>query len=211
MEQKTIDRLSEKLDASKVKQREGAFGKSLDYLETWYVIQQANEIFGFDGWSFETVKLEHIGTINGVDKNNKPRFTTAYRAVTRVSIGSIIRDGSGFGNGLGKDELESHELALKEAESDALKRAFMKFGNQFGLALYDKTRANVEDTAKVKRDLYIEVQKELNDAKDSDEVDFIWLARVDDLEAIKRYSGEGYSKLYDRKEFLKRQFEGMQS
>lgn len=203
MEKKTIDRLNEKLDASKVKQREGAFGKNLDYLETWYCIQQANDIFGYDGWSSETTRLEHIGTILGKDKNGKERYTCAYRATVRITVGNAIREGSGFGNGLGKDELEAHELALKEAESDAKKRGLMQFGNQFGLALYDKTRANVEDTAKVKRDLYIEVQNELNGARDSDEVDFIWLARTDDLESIKRYSVEGYTKLEERKEKLK--------
>ena len=33
----------------------------------------------------------------------------------------------------------------KEAETDARKRALMTFGNPFGLALYDKTQANVAD------------------------------------------------------------------
>jgi hypothetical protein len=40
---------------------------------------------------------------------------------------------------------QAHESALKEAETDAMKRALMTFGNQFGLALYDKTQENVED------------------------------------------------------------------
>lgn len=199
----TIRLLSAKLDSSKVKQREGAFGKSLDYLETWYVIQQANEIFGYDGWSSETTDLSHLGTIKGLDKNGKDRYTVAYSSSVRVTVGNCSKEGSGFGNGLGKDELEGHELALKEAESDALKRALMKFGNQFGLALYDKTRANVEDTGKVKRDLYITVQNELNKARDSDEVDIIWVARTIDLADIKRYSVEGYTKLEERKDALK--------
>ena len=33
---------------------------------------------------------------------------------------------------------EKHESAIKEAESDARKRALMQFGDQFGLSLYDK-------------------------------------------------------------------------
>jgi recombination DNA repair RAD52 pathway protein len=32
---------------------------------------------------------------------------------------------------------------VKAAESDALKRAFVTFGNVFGLALYDKAQRNV--------------------------------------------------------------------
>ena len=38
----------------------------------------------------------------------------------------------------------AHESAVKEAESDAMKRALMTFGNHFGLALYDKEQSNVE-------------------------------------------------------------------
>ena len=34
-----------------------------------------------------------------------------------------------------------HESAIKEAESDALKRALKSFGDQFGLSLYDKDKA----------------------------------------------------------------------
>jgi len=41
--------------------------------------------------------------------------------------------------------LAGHESAIKEAETDAMKRAFMTFGNPFGLALYDKQQTNVAD------------------------------------------------------------------
>ena len=37
----------------------------------------------------------------------------------------------------------AHESALKEAETDAMKRALMTFGNPFGLALYDREQRNV--------------------------------------------------------------------
>jgi hypothetical protein len=37
----------------------------------------------------------------------------------------------------------AHESAIKEAETDAKKRALMTFGNQFGLALYDRAQTNV--------------------------------------------------------------------
>jgi DNA repair and recombination protein RAD52 len=40
---------------------------------------------------------------------------------------------------------QAHESAIKEAETDAMKRALMTFGNPFGLALYDKEQANVCD------------------------------------------------------------------
>ena len=36
---------------------------------------------------------------------------------------------------------DKYESAVKEAESDARKRALMQFGDQFGLSLYDKDKA----------------------------------------------------------------------
>jgi DNA repair and recombination protein RAD52 len=135
--------LQAKLDPSHIAKREGAGGKMLDYLETWYVIDLANKIFGFDGWSSETIRLDLIGQVMFKDKYGKEKFNVGYRSTVRITIGGVIRDGSGFGNGQDVSEINAHELALKEAESDALKRAFMKFGNQFGLALYDKKKLNV--------------------------------------------------------------------
>jgi hypothetical protein len=38
---------------------------------------------------------------------------------------------------------EAHEAAIKEAETDAMKRALATFGNPFGLALYDRERRGV--------------------------------------------------------------------
>jgi len=43
---------------------------------------------------------------------------------------------------------EAHENALKEAETDATKRALTTFGNLFGLALYDKEQAGVRGVAR---------------------------------------------------------------
>ncbi len=37
----------------------------------------------------------------------------------------------------------AHESAIKEAETDAMKRALVTFGNPFGLALYDKSQRKV--------------------------------------------------------------------
>lgn len=216
MDKKILDQLAEKLDPSEIKQREGAFGKKLDYLETWYVIRKANEIFGFDGWSFETLKLEHIGTICGKDKKGNERFICAYRATARVHVGGTIRDGSGFGNGLGKDDLEAHELALKEAESDALKRAFMKFGNQFGLALYDKMREGVamQSAAQTKRDI-LQANVALDGVGNMADLKDVWediyplyrkLAESEN-EVTKDADNQNATNLLKRKDSLKEQFE----
>ena len=66
----------------------------------------------------------------------------------RITVGEgtgaqSIREGCGAGHGIDTDLGQAHESALKEAETDAIKRALMTFGNAFGLALYDKQQREV--------------------------------------------------------------------
>jgi len=119
-------------------------GRKLSYIEAWHAIAEANRIFGFDAWDRELVEMRlvaererSVGTGQG--------WGVSYIAKVRVRVGDIIREGCGSGHGIDRDLGLAHESASKEAESDAMKRAFMTFGNPFGLALYDKTQANVAD------------------------------------------------------------------
>jgi len=140
--------LSAPLDRSVVAEREQG-GKKLSYIEAWHAIAEANRIFGFDGWNRETVDLRQLGEPRVTqDRYGKDQMRVGYSARVRITVltptGSlIVREGCGFGSGIDKDVDQAHESALKEAESDAMKRALMTFGNPFGLALYDKTQANV--------------------------------------------------------------------
>jgi DNA repair and recombination protein RAD52 len=126
-------------------------GKRGDYVEGWHVIAEANRIFGFDGWTRETVSMietnrELLDLIS--DRGPYQQWRVGYVAKVRVSAGGISREGTGFGSGMSNPTAlgEAIESAVKEAETDAMKRALMTFGNPFGLALYDKSQANVADT-----------------------------------------------------------------
>jgi recombination DNA repair RAD52 pathway protein len=46
------------LDKSKVKPRKGANGRTVSYVEGWYVVDMANEVFGFGNWDAETVEMK---------------------------------------------------------------------------------------------------------------------------------------------------------
>ena len=127
------------LSSHKVKKRKQA-GFELSYIEGWQAISEANRIFGFGGWNRETVLLEQCGEPR--DVNDKARV--AYLAKVRVTVGEVVREGIGYGSGIAKDLGDAFESAIKEAETDAKKRALMTFGNPFGLALYDKEQANVK-------------------------------------------------------------------
>lgn len=146
-----IDALKAPLDRSKVASRQQA-GQTLSYIEGWHAIAEANRIFGFDGWTRETVELRQLG--EPYEVNGKWRVN--YSARVRIEVTNpegighhVTRDGCGFGQGIDKDVGQAHESALKEAETDAMKRALMTFGNPFGLALYDKSQSNV---ATIKQD-----------------------------------------------------------
>ena len=127
------EQLNQPIDPKVVSYREKG-NIQLAYLESWYVINEANRIFGFDGWSSETIQLDCVQSDD---------FCVTYIAKVRVTVGDVIREGVGAGHGKGErvNLGDKHESAVKEAESDARKRAFMQFGSQLGLSLYDRSKA----------------------------------------------------------------------
>lgn len=140
-----IKELTAPLSSAHVKERAQS-GRKLSYIEGWHAIAEANRIFGFDGWTRETVETRLVmERERPIGQQRETGWGVSYVAKVRVTVGSIIRDGVGTGHGIDRDLGLAHESAIKEAETDAMKRALMTFGNPFGLALYDKTQANVAD------------------------------------------------------------------
>lgn len=142
-----VKALSAKLDPGRVTQRTQS-GRTFDYIEGWFAISEANRIFGFDGWSRETVLLielraAELVTVTDKYGKSKDQWRVGYMAKVRITVNATVREGTGFGSGAMGDLGEAIESAIKEAETDAMKRALMTFGNPFGLALYDKSRENV--------------------------------------------------------------------
>jgi hypothetical protein len=126
---------------SHIRTRE-AHGRELTYLEGWYAISEANRIFGFDGWSRETLESRCV-----LARESRGTFLAVYLARVRVTVqadgATIIREGHGTGEGRGTSPGEVHDIALKAAETDATKRALATFGKPFGLELYRGGKASV--------------------------------------------------------------------
>jgi DNA repair and recombination protein RAD52 len=136
-----IAELTAPLNREHVKSRTQG-GSSVSYIEAYHAENEANRIFGFDAWDRETWP-ELIG-----EREHEGKWRVYYRAKVRITVrtptgGKVIREGCGYGSGIDRDIGQAHESALKEAESDAEKRALKTFGNPFGQALYDKSQANV--------------------------------------------------------------------
>lgn len=157
---KQIALLAADLNRANVKSRSQA-GRSLSYIESWHAIAEANRIFGYDGWSSETVDIRVVSERERkVGARQIPGWGVTYIAKVRVEAGGVVREGVGSGHGIDVDLGQAHESAIKEAESDARKRALMTFGNQFGLALYDKEQRNVSDGEPVDEIPHQEPKKE---------------------------------------------------
>ena len=132
--QEQVKELKQPIDLNNVAERKTGWDQKVPFVESWKAIDEANRIFGFDGWSSETIQLDCV---------QSDEFCVTYIAKVRVTVGDVIKEGVGAGHGKGeKVNLgDKHESAVKEAESDARKRALMQFGYQFGLSLYDPKKA----------------------------------------------------------------------
>ena len=130
-DKETIEELEAPLESELVSQREGAGGRMLDYIEGYTAIDQANRIFGFNGWGYrvDSVKFESAAGPAG-----------AYMATVTVGVEGASRGDVGYNEiTLKRDGTipdGAHELAYKASITDGLKRALRTFGNQFGNALY---------------------------------------------------------------------------
>lgn len=181
---KQLDALRAPLDAARVLTRSQS-GRNLSYIEGWWAISEANRIFGFDGWTRETVDVRCVSERQcAIGQRQVPGWSVTYIAKVIVRAGGVVREGCGAGHGIAQDLGGCHESALKEAETDAMKRALMTFGNPFGLALYDKTHANVavapeapqrKSAAQAKRDGDADtVKRMLTDAATAEDLDARW-------------------------------------
>lgn len=137
-----VSALNAPLPRSAIKTRRQA-GTQLDYVEGWWVIQKANEIFGFGGWQTTILDLSEQSRTT-YQRNGKDMVRCTYTCLMSMSAMEVTHQDVGVGTGFAATEGDAIEGAAKEAVTDALKRCARHWGNQFGLALYDKDQEGVE-------------------------------------------------------------------
>ncbi|MGW1770666.1 Rad52/Rad22 family DNA repair protein [Streptomyces sp. NPDC002104] len=117
------------------------------HLEAWDVRRWLNRIFGFAGWSDETLELVCVS-----EREISPnRWTVIYRAQVRLAVKAVdgrllsTWDDAAMGDSRNQPSLgDAHDQAMKTALSQALKRTAHNLGDAFGLSLYnDGSRAAV--------------------------------------------------------------------
>lgn len=128
-------RLEKKLGPEWISQRPGQGGKKCGYIQASKVIELANDVFGFNGWSSQIKECQ----VDFVDEKGNDKFDMGLSVIMRVTL----RDGT-YHEDVGYGHVENFkgkglafEKSKKEATTDAMKRALRSFGNVLGNCIYD--------------------------------------------------------------------------
>lgn len=147
-----LKQLDEKIPRFAVSTRDAGNGRQLDYLAGWYVIDRLNRVVGPGNWAYSAdANMVHSGAIK--DRSGKDVHTVHYIAKVRLAV--TLKEGLtteftdyGYGDGTDRGGVgKAHELAVKEAVTDGLKRCAKNLGLSFGLALYDKSGDGIDEEA----------------------------------------------------------------
>jgi recombination DNA repair RAD52 pathway protein len=150
--------LGEDLSPLLVSQRKQG-GATLSYMEAWQIKATLIRVFGYGGFSADVVEskvlrmqqdvpaFDWVGPSGNrtkkpkVDENGQPVFNWSVTAQSTVRL-TIHQTGATYtetaaASQVGPDVGEVTDFAIKTSESDALKRAAIYLGTQFGLSLYN--------------------------------------------------------------------------
>jgi hypothetical protein len=134
--------------------RVGEDGKGFAHMEAWDIKRHLIRIFGFGGHDIDLLDVTMIDQRSAMrrKKNRKGEeygdpfeaWTVIYRVSVKLTVkvdGIELGHWSGVATGDASHQpslADAHDLALKTADSQALKRAATNLGDQFGLSLYNK-------------------------------------------------------------------------
>jgi DNA recombination protein Rad52 len=116
--------------------------KGISYVEGYEIQAHLNRIFGFEGWDKEIVSLDLMFEDEG--STTPGRWWVGYKCMVRLRVyadGVLAKLTEEVGTGQAQNQpnrADAHDLAMKSAVTDALKRCAKDLGDQFGLSLYNK-------------------------------------------------------------------------
>jgi DNA recombination protein Rad52 len=122
------------LNPQRISQRKGGGGRALSYLEAWDVKAHLIRVFGFGGFSSDVLTADLM-----FEDQNGNNWNVGYKVLLRLRIHDLdaTYTEAAVGSATLPQRGEAHDMAVKTAESDALKRAAINLGDQFGLSLYN--------------------------------------------------------------------------
>lgn len=117
--------------------------RGMAHMEAWDIRRQLIRTFGFGGWSLETIGLDLVAERES-KQGEKSRWTVVYRAQVRLIIrGADGQEIARYEDGAAGDSInqpslgDAHDMAMKTALSQAMKRCAVNLGDGFGLSLYN--------------------------------------------------------------------------
>lgn len=126
-------------------------GRTLSYVEAYDIRSTMNRIFGFAQWSYVVEDAQIVQVERDVPKasggTTNFRVTAMVRSHLFVHQTGCTYGGVAVASQAGADIGEVSDFAMKTADSDALKRAAMNLGTQFGLSLYND--GSLQDVVKM--------------------------------------------------------------
>ena len=138
--------LETRLTKDEIATRDGGGAGKVSYIEAWRVIEKAQTIFGFNGWSSRILDIHK----EYEDQNAQTqRWNVGYTCIIRVELkDGTFHDDVGFGSVHNeRDRGKAIENARKEAVSDGVKRALRYFGAALGNCVYDKVHVKTAQAA----------------------------------------------------------------
>ncbi|MFB7867400.1 Rad52/Rad22 family DNA repair protein [Streptomyces sp. NPDC056069] len=122
--------------------RVGEDGKGFAHVEAWDVRRHLIRIFGFGGFDTDLLEMTLVCQ-QEIPAGNRSRWTVVYRVAVKLTV-KVDGVELGHWHGVATGDAtnlpslaDAHDLALKTADSQALKRAATNMGDQFGLSLYN--------------------------------------------------------------------------
>jgi hypothetical protein len=117
--------------------------RGMAHMEAWDIRRQLIRVFGFGGWGLETIGLDLVAE-RETKQGDKSRWTVVYRAQVRLTIRDTTgREIARYEDGAAGDSVnqpslgDAHDMAMKTALSQAMKRCAVNLGDGFGLSLYN--------------------------------------------------------------------------
>ncbi|MCM2427355.1 Rad52/Rad22 family DNA repair protein [Streptomyces sp. RKAG337] len=126
--------------------RVGFNQKGFAHVQQWDVRRFLIRVFGFGGYDTELLDVRCVREIEHKPNNpdGKSRWTVVYLVHQRLTIKAVNGDVIGRYEGVATGDAQNqpslgdaHDGAVKEADSQSLKRAAVNLGDSFGLSLYN--------------------------------------------------------------------------
>jgi recombination DNA repair RAD52 pathway protein len=116
-------------------------GRRLAYVEAWDIKAMLIRVFGYGGFSSDVIdaRIMHETTYPSPTDESKMLWRVGAMCTLRLTIhqtGATYTE-TAVSSQSNPEWGEAADFAIKTAESDALKRAAINLGTQFGLSLYD--------------------------------------------------------------------------